>query len=31
MRMSDNEWQKVAQRITTTDNEWQQITTSDNT
>ena len=38
MTTSDNEWQKVVQRMTTSDNEWyngwqrvaQQVTTSDN-
>ena len=26
---SDNEWQRVVQRVTTNDNEWQRTTTSD--
>ena len=27
---SDNEWQRVVERVTTCDNEWQRVTTSDN-
>ena len=34
MTTSDNEWQRVVQRVTTKDNEWQrvveQVTTNDN-
>ena len=29
MTTSDNEWQRVVQRVTTNDNEWQQTTMSD--
>ena len=28
---SDNEWQRVVQRVTTNDNEWQRMTTSGTT
>ena len=27
---SDNEWQRVVQRVTTSDNKWQRVTTNDN-
>ena len=27
---SENEWQRMVQRVTTNDNEWQQMTKSDN-
>ena len=27
---SDNEWQRVVQRVTTNDNEWQRVITNDN-
>ena len=30
IKTSDNEWQQVAQRMTTSDNKEQQVTTNDN-
>ena len=29
-KTNDNKWQRVAQRVTMSDNEWQQITKNDN-